>query len=190
MVSAPGHSGRMAAEWDMLVHMTQPARIRSGHGRSVPGRRQNEITLSLGGSTRVPYPEPSSTAVTAVMKGNRSKDTGPELRLRSALHRRGLRFRKNLQVGVGTRRPRADIVFTRQRVAVFVDGCFWHGCPQHGRKPSSNSGYWDAKLTRNAERDRETDALLSAAGWRVIRVWEHETTDDAVAKVEAVLRSA
>jgi DNA mismatch endonuclease (patch repair protein) len=143
--------------------------------------------LSLGGSIRVPYPEPMSADVTAVMKGNRATGTKPEELLRSALHRRGHRFRKNYPVATSKRRARPDIVFTRKRVAVFVDGCFWHVCPEHGRQPRSNSAYWDAKLSRNASRDRETDADLEAAGWTVVRVWEHERPEDAIRLVEAAV---
>jgi DNA mismatch endonuclease (patch repair protein) len=144
-------------------------------------------TLSLGGGMKVPYPVPSSRAATAVMKGNRSQDTRPEVLLRSALHQRGLRFRKDYRISAKGASRRADIVFTRWRVAVFVDGCFWHRCPQHGRTPTSNRDYWDAKLTRNAERDRETDASLISAGWRVVRIWEHEPLGIAVDSIEAAL---
>ena len=144
-------------------------------------------TLSLGGGTRVPYPKPSTSAVSAVMKGNRSRDTRPEVLLRSALHRRGLRFRKDYVVRTGSGRFRADVVFTRGRVAVFVDGCFWHGCPDHGRTPRSNVDYWQAKLSRNAARDRTTGAVLNEAGWTVVRIWEHERVADAVNSVEQAL---
>ena len=82
---------------------------------------------------------------------------------------------------------RPDIVFTRKRVVVFVDGCFWHGCPDHSRVPSANAGYWAPKLARNAERDREQAALLRAAGWQVVRVWEHEDVTEAVSRITDVL---
>ena len=142
-------------------------------------------TLSLGGGRRVPYPVPTSAAVTASMKGNTSRDTKAEVRLRSLLHQRGRRFRKNLRVAGEAKPHRADIVFTRARVAVFVDGCFWHGCPTHGRQPRANPGYWEAKLARNTERDRQTDADLAAAGWTVVRVWEHEPVEAAATIIEA-----
>src|SRR5262249_50711210 len=115
----------------------------------------------------------SSEATRAVMQGNRSRDTQPEVLLRSALHRRGLRFRKNVRV-VPSLQCRVDIAFKAARVAVFVDGCFWHRCPEHGVEPSSNTGYWTEKLTRNVARDSRNDAELASAGWQVIRVWEHE----------------
>lgn len=123
------------------------------------------------------------------MRANRRRDTGPELRLRSALHRRGWRFRVDLQVRTGGRRVRPDIVFTRRRVAVFVDGCFWHDCPQHGQRPRANASFWDAKFRRNVERDRTDTDLLERSGWTVIRVWEHELICEAVETIEAVLRA-
>jgi DNA mismatch endonuclease (patch repair protein) len=108
------------------------------------------------------------------MKGNRRRDTRPEVELRRSLHADGIRFRKDFPIRLDGRRPvRADIAFTRQRLAVFVDGCFWHSCPEHGQVPMSNRHYWMPKLRRNAERDRHVDAALSTQGWEVIRVWEH-----------------
>ncbi len=121
------------------------------------------------------------------MQGNRSSETGPEVALRSELHRRGLRFRKHHQV-LPAVRCRADIVFSKARVAVFVDGCFWHRCPLHLTDPRTNSAYWAAKLDRNVARDRRNDAVLEAAGWHVVRVWEHEIPSVAADRVEAVLR--
>lgn len=121
------------------------------------------------------------------MQGNRGTDTAPEVALRRLLHAGGLRFRKNFRVSAGGLRATADIVFTRQRVAVFVDGCYWHGCPDHCRMPARNAEYWQAKIGRNRERDeRITDALI-AGGWRVLRVWEHEPPDEAAARVRAAL---
>lgn len=135
------------------------------------------------------YPYPSSTAVTAVMKGNRRTDTKPESQLRSELHRRGFRFRKDLPIDVGERRrPRPDIVFPRHRVAVFVDGCFWHRCPEHGRVPTgNNSEYWGQKLQRNQERDARDTQVLEQAGWTVLRVWEHVAVADAADRVSSAL---
>lgn len=116
------------------------------------------------------------------MVANKSRDTKPELHLRSELHRRGLRFRVDIAPVKGIRR-RADIVFTRARVAVFVDGCFWHGCPDHFIAPKSNAEYWRSKIQTNIERDRDTAQKLSAVGWEVLRFWEHEGPDDAVPKI-------
>jgi DNA mismatch endonuclease (patch repair protein) len=123
------------------------------------------------------------------MQGNRSKDTAPEVALRSALHVRGLRFRKNARP-VASIGCRADVVFPGTRIAVFVDGCFWHGCPDHGFMPRTNAHYWRAKLERNVERDRRNDADLEAAGWTVMRVWEHEAADAAADRVASAVRAA
>jgi DNA mismatch endonuclease (patch repair protein) len=118
------------------------------------------------------------------MRAIRRTNTKPETALRSALHRRGLRFRKDLRLDLAAgARVRPDIVFTARRVAVFVDGCFWHACPEHGRDPAANEWYWAPKLRRNVERDRAGDAALAEAGWRVVRIWEHVPLDDAVAAV-------
>jgi DNA mismatch endonuclease (patch repair protein) len=106
------------------------------------------------------------------MRANRS-ESGLERRPRSELHRRGLRFRKNFSVLPGVR-CRPDVVFGRAKLAVFVDGCFWHRCPVHGSEPRSNSAWWRSKLEGNVVRDRRNDAVLSSAGWRVLRLWEHE----------------
>jgi DNA mismatch endonuclease, patch repair protein len=130
----------------------------------------------------------SSAAVRAVMRANRKRDTAPELRLRSALHRLGLRFRVAC-------RPTpdipftADIVFRKARVAVFVDGCYWHGCPIHGTQAHTNAAYWGPKIERNRQRDLHVDALLRAAGWEPIRVWEHDLLPDAVQRVSATLKA-
>ncbi|TDD59340.1 very short patch repair endonuclease [Kribbella antibiotica] len=117
------------------------------------------------------------------MRAIRRANTKPEVELRSALHRQGYRFRKDLSIYTTTRRVRPDVVFTARKVAVFVDGCFWHCCPEHGRKPSVNSGYWSPKLQRNVERDRLADTALQQDGWTVVRVWEHEEIGTALATV-------
>lgn len=116
------------------------------------------------------------------MRNQRSRDTAPEVALRRLLHARGLRFRVHLPVPEATRRS-IDIAFTRTRTAVLVDGCFWHGCPKHASQPKGNAMFWREKLSRNVARDRDTDALLAAAGWHVIRVWEHEEPGDAVERI-------
>jgi DNA mismatch endonuclease, patch repair protein len=125
------------------------------------------------------------------MRANRRKDTKPELALRRALHSQGYRYRKDYRLDLaGGTRVRPDIAFTARKVAVFVDGCFWHGCPQHGSRPAVNVWYWEPKLRRNTERDRLADAALAAAGWAVVRVWEHEPLEAAVASVvDAVSRA-
>jgi len=121
------------------------------------------------------------------MQAIRRVNTKPEVLLRSALHRAGYRFRKDHRVRAGEVWVRPDIVFTRRRVAVFVDGCFWHGCPDHGRQPTSNEWYWSPKLARNQERDGRNSAALEAAGWRVIRLWEHVPLDEAVRLIAAAV---
>ena len=136
-----------------------------------------------------PYPAPSSEAASATMRGNRRRDTTPERQLRSHLHRRGWRFRVDLPLEAAERRVRPDLVFTRRRVAVFVDGCFWHACPKHGQRPRANASYWRSKLLVNVERDAAVTESLQRAGWKVVRVWEHEPIGDAVAAVESVLAS-
>lgn len=108
------------------------------------------------------------------MAAIRRRDTKPETALRSALHRLGCRFRKDFPIRVEGKLVRPDIAFTRRRVAIFVDGCFWHSCPEHGRHPSVNSGYWSPKLKGNVTRDQAQTAALESAGWHVLRFWEHE----------------
>jgi DNA mismatch endonuclease (patch repair protein) len=108
------------------------------------------------------------------MSAQRREDTAPEMALRKALHALGLRYRLH-RAPLSTLRRRADIVFGPAHVAVFVDGCFWHGCPEHGqRRHNVNGWYWPEKIARNQERDRDTDRALADAGWQVLRVWEHE----------------
>jgi DNA mismatch endonuclease (patch repair protein) len=124
----------------------------------------------------------------ARMKATRRRDTAAELALRSALHRRGLRFRVDTAPLAGGRR-RADIVFPRARVAVFVDGCFWHGCPEHGTRPKENAEWWLAKLDANRSRDADTNRELADAGWRVLRFWQHADPTDAAAQTYDVVRA-
>lgn len=133
-----------------------------------------------------PAPPASSEGVRRVMQGNHGEDTGPERALRSALHRLGLRFFKNRRPTQDVR-CRADVVFPGARVAVFVDGCFWHRCPMHGVSPSTNSNYWQAKLDRNVARDRANDQTLRNAGWEVLRVWEHEEPEEAAKRVRSLV---
>jgi DNA mismatch endonuclease, patch repair protein len=137
------------------------------------------------------HPLPSSEGRSANMRANRRTDTKPEMALRRALHGRGYRYRKDYRLDLAPgQRVRPDIAFTARRVAVFVDGCFWHACPEHGTKPAANTWYWDPKLRRNVERDRAADAALAAAGWEVVRVWEHVPLEAAVtAVIEALARS-
>ena len=121
------------------------------------------------------------------MLANRRRDTKPEMAVRRAVHALGMRYRVDARPLPDLNR-RADLVFSGPKVAVFVDGCYWHGCPIHGHTPSTNPGYWVPKLRRNQERDAETNARLAAAGWTVVRVWEHEDLAVAVSKIELAVR--
>ncbi|MGC4761393.1 very short patch repair endonuclease [Micromonospora sp. DT46] len=123
----------------------------------------------------------------AVMRANKARDTGPERRLRSLLHQAGLRYRVNARPLRSLRRT-ADVVFPGAHVAVFVDGCYWHGCPEHYRPARANDQFWREKIDRNRVRDRETDQLLVDAGWTVIRIWEHEDFTTAANRIQEVVR--
>lgn len=122
-----------------------------------------------------------------IMQANRSRDTSPELALRRLLHASGLRYRVAVRPIPELRRS-ADLVFRPAKVAVFVDGCFWHCCPAHGTMPATNADYWAPKLARNSERDRETDRALADAGWLSVRVWEHEDPEEAAARIAGLVR--
>lgn len=123
------------------------------------------------------------------MQANRSRDTKPELRVRRALHALGVRYRVGIAPEPGLRR-RADIVFPRARIAVFIDGCFWHGCPEHGRSNfKHNADYWPAKIAGNIARDADTTNRLQQAGWRVLRYWEHEDIDLVVEDIHLAVET-
>lgn len=115
------------------------------------------------------------------------RDTAPEVALRRELWRRGRRYVVNHPLGLGGVRRSADIVFRAERVAIFVDGCFWHRCPEHASTPRTNAEYWRQKFERNVERDRQTDLLATEAGWRVLRIWEHDDPHTAADIVERAL---
>jgi DNA mismatch endonuclease (patch repair protein) len=117
------------------------------------------------------------------MRRTRRAGTAPELALRSELHRRGLRFRVQRPLTFDVRR-KADVVFPRERLMLFVDGCFWHSCPEHASFPKANADFWAAKLAGNVRRDRDTDQRLSDGGWSVLRIWEHESPEQAADRVE------
>ena len=121
------------------------------------------------------------------MQSNKSRDTKPELALRSAVHALGLRYRVSAKPLPGLRRT-ADLVFSRAKVAVFLDGCFWHGCPQHHTVASANAKFWADKVEGNRTRDRNTDQRLAEAGWTSVRVWEHEDPGEAARHIERVVR--
>ncbi|HEY3545164.1 MAG TPA: very short patch repair endonuclease [Propionicimonas sp.] len=144
----------------------------------------------MAGRFHVPaHPGSTSAPISRRMSVLRRRDNARELALRSALHRAGLRFRVCHPVP-GLPRRSIDIAFTRVRLAVFLDGCFWHGCPHHGTRPRSNSSWWSAKLGANRARDHDTTAHLEAVGWRVVRIWEHVPLDDAVVTVMDAVAAA
>lgn len=122
------------------------------------------------------------------MQGNRSRDTSPELAVRRLLHAAGLRYRVDHRPDPSLRR-KADIVFPKQRVAIFIDGCYWHACPKHWTRARTNADYWSAKLKRNVARDADTTSRLQDAGWTVLRFWEHEDPDAVARAVTAEVRS-
>lgn len=140
-------------------------------------------------SERTPRPESAKASyaktggVRSRMQMQRTRDTEPEMALRRSLHAMGLRYRVDRPPLAGLRR-RADLVFGGAKVAVFVDGCFWHGCPDHGNpRPATNAWYWPAKIEGNRARDRDTDRRLTEAGWLVLRLWEHEDPAEAARRV-------
>ena len=135
----------------------------------------------------VARPEPPSSTDAARFSKQARKDTGPEVALRRLLHARGLRYRLHVPVPTYPRRT-IDICFPRQRVAVFVDGCYWHGCPDHKGTAAHNAEWWATKLAGNRARDAETTAALRSAGWTVLRVWEHEAAETAAERVTEVVR--
>lgn len=132
-------------------------------------------------------PVPASTRVSERLSRVRQRDTRAEMQIRSRLHAQGLRYRVDVRPLRNLRR-RADVVFPRARVAVFVDGCFWHGCPTHATWPRNNAAWWKDKIEQNRRRDRDTDRALEEAGWTVVRVWEHEQPDEAAELIANVVR--
>lgn len=147
-------------------------------GESTTPRRHDESWASTPGSR-------------ASMQSNRGRDTSPELAVRRRLHALGLRYRVSVRPIKNVRRT-SDIVFTRARIAVFIDGCFWHGCDEHYQAPARNAEFWLAKRIRNQERDADTDRTLELHGWRPLRIWEHEVRadpDSVAARIAAAVRS-
>lgn len=131
-------------------------------------------------------PEASSPSALKRMTAQKQRDTHPELAIRSILHSRGYRYRVDCRP-IKALRTRADLVFSGPKVAVFIDGCFWHDCPRHGTLPKANREWWKRMLQRNVHRDRKTDQHLTEVGWTVVRIWEHEDPEEAARRVaEAV----
>jgi len=135
-----------------------------------------------------PTPPASSDAARRRMRSTPKEGTRTEMKLRSRLWARGLRFRVQFRIA-DLPRCRVDIAFPRAHLAVFVDGCFWHRCPEHYSLPRANGAWWRQKLERNVSRDIETTERLKALGWSVMRIWEHEETDLAAERIEAVVRA-
>jgi DNA mismatch endonuclease (patch repair protein) len=121
------------------------------------------------------------------MERQARRDTRPELAVRRAVWRLGLRYRVDVPPTAGRRR--ADLVFSRSRVAVYVDGCFWHRCPIHATTPKANREWWVLKLDANVARDRDSDAHMTRAGWIVVRVWEHEDPVAAASRIADVVQA-
>lgn len=158
---------------------------RSNFRQLAEGYMSNPISIS-------PSSSPSLFAATSPgrrrnMQANRRRDTRPELALRSILHSSGYRYRVDLRLDIAGKKVRPDIVFTRQRLAIFVDGCFWHSCPEHGHSPVTNESYWSPKLLGNHLRDQRNSALLESSGWLVMRIWEHEPAEEAAVRICAAL---
>ena len=131
-------------------------------------------------------PEPRDETIRRRMQRQRRRDTTRELEIRRALHALGYRFRVDYRMEPSLR-TRGDIVFTRRRLVVFVDGCFWHGCPEHATAPKTNAEWWREKLAANVARDRRVDEELWALGWAVLRIWEHEPVERAVGRIRGEL---
>ncbi|WP_309251433.1 very short patch repair endonuclease [Micromonospora noduli] len=144
---------------------------------AVPGNRVSDVAEQSWAS---------SPATRRAMQGNRSRDTKPEMALRRALHARGLRYRVCARPLAELRR-KVDIVFRPSRVAVEVYGCFWHGCPQHHRRPTANNAYWHSKITRNSDRDSALRQELERAGWLLVVVWEHDDMEEAARRIVGVV---
>ena len=140
-------------------------------------------------SRRSNIPSASSPSALTRMKMQRQRDTYPEKQLRSMLHRMGFRYRTHLEPIRGLR-IHADILFPRVKIALFVDGCFWHSCPEHGTLPKANREWWKHKLAINTERDERAEKTLRSQGWTVIRIWEHEDPEIASAAIAKTLREA
>jgi DNA mismatch endonuclease (patch repair protein) len=153
------------------------------------GRAETLSRVNLGGGLFVPSPHPRDAAATKIGKANGRTGNRVEVVFRSELHRRGLRFRKDLLIRCSNGvKVHVDVAFTRQRFAIFVDGCFWHCCPEHCHMPKTNVAYWSPKLAANVARDRKVDAALEADGWCVRRIWEHEDARQAADRIADLAR--
>lgn len=156
---------------------------------AVPPVMASSLDPAYAADVPQPTPAASSSLTRRRMQNTPTRDTPHELALRRELHHRGLRYRVDVRA-VSSIRRRADIVFSRARVAVFCDGCFWHGCEEHMKWPKANAAWWRGKIATTRARDGDTDTRLEAAGWTVVRVWEHEVVATAADRVEAAVRAA
>jgi DNA mismatch endonuclease, patch repair protein len=134
-------------------------------------------------------PPASDAAALRRMRAQKRADTKPELALRRMLWARGLRYRVHVRLPLIKLRRTADIAFLGPRVAVFVDGCYWHACPVHGTRPKANAHWWTEKLAANVQRDRDTDTRLREIGWESVRIWEHENPSEAVDRIEQIVEA-
>lgn len=130
----------------------------------------------------------SSPQARNVMRANRKRDTNPELRLRRQVHKLGLRYQLGRRIA-GEPPVMPDLVFAGAKLAVFVDGCFWHGCPDHGVQPRTNIDYWGPKIQKNKARDQRVDRSLQALGWQTVRIWEHEDPVKAAARIRSIVET-
>ncbi|HEX7162963.1 MAG TPA: very short patch repair endonuclease [Trebonia sp.] len=160
---------------------SRPGKPRTAKGKPRDTAASRSATEAAAKGKAYPFTVDPGRA--ANMRSNRRSDTRPELALRVALHAMGYRYRKDFRLDLPLRRVRPDIAFTSRKVAVFVDGCFWHACPDHGSKPKNNDWYWSPKLAKNVERDRAADEALAQAGWTVVRLWEHVPLAEAITLV-------
>lgn len=131
-------------------------------------------------------PAPTTASISRAMRGNKGRDTKPELAVRRLVHASGLRYRVSARPVPELRRT-ADLVFMRARVAVFIDGCFWHGCQLHFRAPKSNTNFWSEKINRNMVRDAETVVELEKHGWTALRFWEHARPEDVASDIRRIV---
>lgn len=182
-----------------LIHRSKPALLRLSTFRFPQSRAEPLLDPlahaplwlhDLRMAQALTVPPPSSPAITNNMRANKRANTKPETAVRSLLHRGGFRFRKDFVIRTDGLRVRPDIVFTKWRIAVFIDGCFWHLCPDHGHVPRTNSHYWRPKLERNVSRDQLVDSTLRAGGWTVLRLWEHVPPNDAFLSIVELVRRA
>jgi DNA mismatch endonuclease (patch repair protein) len=189
--SSPSRSARCRAFFSSSVTESTASAIAEAMLGKEQGEAMHPRPRPIQPARNLPAPPPSDRQTRKRMTRQGRRDTKPEILLRKKLTKRGLRYRVDCSPVEGIR-SKADIVFPRLRLAIFVHGCFWHGCPEHARPTKSNTKWWAEKIAANRQRDMETSEKLSAAGWHVERIWEHEAPEEAadrIAALVAVLRS-